>query len=203
MSDLRSGRRPGARRRRAPCRRRSTAHRAPGRPSGARSRSTSPAIGRLTGGPWRHGVAVTSIGVAPAHRAASSAQGSSPRALPPSRFAPETVVTTTPADGSSARPAVVEVVVVVVVGEQDGVDRPEVGGGDRGPGQLDRARAPAEVVLPARGVERRIGQQAPAVDLDQRRRPADVGDADVGHALLGTARSVAHDRACSAAHVSA
>ena len=38
---------------------------------------------------------------------------------------------------------------------------------------------------------------------DQRRRPADVRDAEVGHAPLGTPRSAAHDTACSAAQVRA
>jgi hypothetical protein len=68
---------------------------------------------------------------------------------------------------------------VVVVAEQYRVDRAYVCGRDRGAGELARARAPAEVVLLAGGVERRVGQQPPAADLDQRGRPADVGDADV------------------------
>jgi hypothetical protein len=78
----------------------------------------------------------------------------------------------------------IEVVVVVVVAEQDRVDRWEVGRGDRGSGQLARARAPAEVVLLTGRVEGRVGQQPPAADLDQSRRPADVGDANVLHEWL-------------------
>ena len=78
---------------------------------------------------------------------------------------------------------------MVIVREQHGIDRPEVGGGDRRPGELREDRAPAEAVLPPGWVERRVGQQAPAADLDQRRRPADVRDAEVGHAPLGTPRS--------------
>jgi hypothetical protein len=70
----------------------------------------------------------------------------------------------------------VEVVAVVVVGEEDRVDRQEVGRRDRRSGELARRRAPPEVVLPARRIERRIGQQAPAVDFDQRGRSADVRD---------------------------
>ena len=80
------------------------------------------------------------------------------------------------ADGSSARPA----------GRGcrrggRGVSRTassggSASGGDRGPGQLARRRPPAEVVPPAGGIERRVGQQPQAAELDQRRRPADVGD---------------------------
>jgi hypothetical protein len=45
----------------------------------------------------------------------------------------------------------IQVVAVVVVAEQDGVDRAEVGGGDRRAGQLAGARAPAEAVPAPRG----------------------------------------------------
>jgi hypothetical protein len=45
----------------------------------------------------------------------------------------------------------VEVVAVVVVAEQDRVDRAEVGGGDGWPGQLSGAGAPAEAVAAAGG----------------------------------------------------
>src|SRR3954465_2154369 len=48
----------------------------------------------------------------------------------------------------------VQVVVVVVVAEQHRVDRSEVPGGYRGPGQLARPRAPAEPVALTRRVER-------------------------------------------------
>jgi hypothetical protein len=68
-------------------------------------------------------------------------------------------------DGASRRGAgpagAVEVVAVVVVTDQHGVDRAEVGGGDRRAGQLPEAGAPAEAVPAARGVEGRIGQQPP------------------------------------------
>ena len=66
---------------------------------------TSPASGRLNGGPWRQGVAVTSIGVRPGASSRVLSHAFSPRAPPPSRRAPDAVVTTTPAEGSSVRPA--------------------------------------------------------------------------------------------------
>jgi hypothetical protein len=66
---------------------------------------TSPAMGRLSGGPCRAGVAVTVMdGRAPLPMV-EVCQGVRPTALPPSRWAPAVVVRTTPADGSRARPA--------------------------------------------------------------------------------------------------
>ncbi len=50
-------------------------------------------------------------------------------------------------------PGVVEVVGVVIVGEQHRVDRSEVGGLDRRPRDLPRTRAPTEVVRATRAVE--------------------------------------------------
>ena len=50
-----------------------------------------------------------------------------------------------------------------------------------GPGELVGRRAPAEPVVAARRVEGRVGEQAPALDLDQGRGPADVRDPDGGH----------------------
>jgi hypothetical protein len=70
----------------------------------------------------------------------------------------------------------VEVVAVMVVADQDGVDRAELVGRDRRSGDLARRRAPAEEVAPAGRVERRIGEDPPAADLDQERRTADVGE---------------------------
>ena len=86
--------------------------------------------------------------------------------------------------------------------EQDGVDRPEVGREDRRAYEFPRRRPPAEGVPPAGSVERRIGEKPPTVELDQRRRAADVRDADVRHALLGTSLA-AHALAFSSAHASA
>jgi hypothetical protein len=77
-----------------------------------------------------------------------------PRALPPSRPAP---VGGGGEDGASRReqgPAgAVEVVAVVVVTDQHGVDWAEVGGGDRRAGQLPGAGAPAEAVAAAGGAK--------------------------------------------------
>lgn len=109
-------------------------------------------------------------------------------------------------------PGHVEVVAVVVVAEQDGVDGRQVRDGEGGAGRLTGGGAPAEPVAAARRIERRVGQQPPAADLDQCGRAADVGDADVGHAvILPVARGGGYDRpgraggyrACDRAHDSA
>src|SRR5580700_4375501 len=50
----------------------------------------------------------------------------------------------------------IEVVVVLVVAEQDGVDRANLRGRNGRPGQLPRDRTPAEVVPPPRRVKRGI-----------------------------------------------
>ncbi len=52
-------------------------------------------------------------------------------------------------------------------------------------------------------VERRVSQQASAVDCDQRGWPANVCDSDLGHALAGSGRLAAHTAAWSVAHDSA
>ena len=75
----------------------------------------------------------------------------------------------------------VEVVTVMVVADEDGVDGAELRSRDRRAHELARHRAPAEEVAFARRVERRIGEDAPAADLDEGCRPADVRDRDVGH----------------------
>ena len=75
----------------------------------------------------------------------------------------------------------------MVVGEQDGVDRADLAAGSRGP-RLPVTRAPAEGVAPAGAVERGVGQQPPAADLDQDGRPSDVGEPDGGHPVLDTRR---------------
>ena len=124
-------------------------------------------------------------------------QGSRPRALPASRAAPDRVVSTVPTDGSSARPGVVEVVGVVLVGEEHGVDRTDVLDGDRRPGELARRRSPAEGVPAARRVEGRIGQQAPASDLEQDGRPADVGETHVRTVACCRAQSRTSSAICS------
>jgi hypothetical protein len=70
---------------------------------------------------------------------------------------------------------------VLVVAEQHRIDRSEVGNANGRPGHLAGTRAPAEVLLPAWAVEGRIGQQSPAIDLDQDGRAADVGEPDSAH----------------------
>jgi hypothetical protein len=90
---------------------------------------------------------------------------------------------------------------VVIVREENGVDLTEFGSGDRRTRQLHRPRAPAEVLLLARRVERRIGQEPPAAELDQYGRPPDAREPDVGHAGPGIPRaecSAAHERTKSA-----
>jgi hypothetical protein len=81
----------------------------------------------------------------------------------------------------------VEVVAVVVVAEQDRVDRGQVDRGDRRAGELARHRAPAEEIPPTRRIESRVGQQPPAADLDEDRRAADMREADVLHARVAAA----------------
>ena len=59
------------------------------------------------------------------------AHGSRPTALPPRRSAPAVVVSVRPARAQEGAAARVEVVGVLVVREQDGVDRADVVGGPR------------------------------------------------------------------------
>ena len=107
--------------------------------------TTSPVIGRLIGGPWRQGVAVTSIVGRPAARAGwSPGREAAGVATEPLRAA--TRGHDAPADGKQRAAGGVEVVAVVVVAEQDSVDRAELRGGDRRAGELARRRSPAEGV---------------------------------------------------------
>jgi carnitine-CoA ligase len=55
------------------------------------------------------------------------------------------------------------------------VDRPDLCGGYGRPGRLRRRRAEPESVAPPRWVEGRIGEDPPAVELDQDGRAAEVG----------------------------
>ena len=96
---------------------------------------TSPATGRLNGGPCRHGVAVTrNVGRPSACRSVWD-QGVSPvpHAEPagPGRRRDDSVDRR-----EEAAAEVVEVVGVVVVGEQHGVDRAELAGPRAGPASL-------------------------------------------------------------------
>jgi hypothetical protein len=64
---------------------------------------TSPVIGWLSGGPWRHGVAVILIAGWPGRSRMVAEPAARPWALPRSRLAPETVVSTCFARGRNAR----------------------------------------------------------------------------------------------------
>ena len=144
---------------------------------------TSPTIGWLSGGPCRHGVATTSMSivlpvtVALQHRRL-------PRGEPDRRPAQSSRAGDRRDDdrhvGEQGSPRLVEVVGVVVVGEQHGVERAEVVDRQRRAGDLVRGGSPAELVPPARRVERRVRQDPPAVELDQDGRSADVGQSQPG-----------------------
>jgi hypothetical protein len=99
--------------------------------------------------------------------------GASPRAEPPSAARPDR------GDHDAGRrqqraAGGVEVVLVVVVREQDRVDRAQLRRGDRRPDELARRVPSRSGTAPGR-VERRVGQQPPAAELDQDRRAADGG----------------------------
>ena len=93
---------------------------------------TSPTIGRLSGGPWRHGVAVISIVGRPTPSTAWS-PSVEPLGVPPRRAAPDEFVTTTPAEGRSARPASSRLSPWWSWLTQHHIDRPDVLRGDAGP----------------------------------------------------------------------
>ena len=69
---------------------------------------------------------------------------------------------------------VVEVVGVMVVGEQHGIDPAELAGPQSGAGELARRGAPPEGVPAAGRIEGRVGEEPPPVQLDQYGRPTDV-----------------------------
>ena len=146
---------------------------------------TSPTSGRLSGGPWRQGVAVTSIGGRPGARAGWSPRVRGPRALPPRRRA-RAGRHDDAGRGSSARPASSRLSPWCSWVSSTASIGPRSADGDRRAGELARRRAPAEGVPAAGGVEGRIGQQPPASDLEQDGRPADVGDADWSLAVAAT-----------------
>ena len=157
----RCGRRPPPRRGTARCHRRSTARRAAGPPSAARTRSRrrrsrGSAAGRAgTGSRSRR----SSAGRRPP--TGWSPHGARPRASPPSRRAAGTRGDHRAGRGQQRAAGVVEVVAVVVVGEQYGVDRAEVGRGDRRAGRACGRGAPPEVRSAARA-GRRSGRSAAA-----------------------------------------
>jgi hypothetical protein len=88
------------------------------------------------GGPWRQAVAMTSRSGRPGAESLVVCKSRSPRADPPSFGAPETVVRTVSADGSSARPAASRLSSWCSWVKQDGVDWTDVVGGDRRPGEF-------------------------------------------------------------------
>ena len=191
------GRRPGARRRRAPCRPRSRARRVLTVPP-EREADHVADDGLAERRAVAAGVAVISIVGRPGASSRVVAQR-----LEPTSAAAESLRPRARGDDDAGRrqqraPGRIEVVVVVVVGEQHRVDRREIGGGDRRAGELARAGAPAEVVRPAGRVEGRVGQQPPAVDFDQGRRAPDVGDADVRSRALPACRLTVQSNAKSA-----
>ena len=148
---------------------------------------TSPASGWLSGGPWRQGVAVISTDgrpgcFEPCCLPGLKSAGGAAEALCACRRRDDDA-----RGGKQRASGRIEVVVVMVVGEQDRVDRWKVGRRDCGSGELARRRAPAEVVRLTWRIERGIGQYRPAVNVDQDGGSTDVRDADACH----TARVVA------------
>ena len=120
-------------------------------PSHSRTKpTTSPTIGRLSGGPCRQGVAVIRTSVPSAACSVVELQGARPSELPPSRLLAGRGGDHLAGRGQHLAAGVVEVVVVVVVAEQDRVDRRQLGRGQRRVLQLARGGAPAEVVFAAR-----------------------------------------------------
>jgi hypothetical protein len=71
---------------------------------------------------------------------------------------------------------------VLVVAQEDGVDAAQLLGRDGGAEELVAAGAETEIVVLARRVERRIGEQAQLADLDEQGGRADVGQPEsCGH----------------------
>ena len=159
---------------------------------------TSPVISRLAGGPCRHGVAMTSIVGRPGASRRVVGPRRHPIALPPSRFAPDSVVSTTPADGSSARPASSRLSAWWSWLSSTASIGPMSAAAIAGPAAFRDADPQPKVYLPAGGVERRIGQQPPAVELDERGRPADMGDADDSHTFAGNSPQMGSQAVLSA-----
>ena len=87
----------------------------------------------------------------------------------------------------------VEVVGVLVVGEQDHVDGAEVGRGSGGGGGLGQGRATGRGVV-AGAVEGRVGQEAQAAVLEQSGRTAERADRELVGAELGHHVSVSHEK---------
>ena len=116
---------------------------------------TSPTMRCDPGGPWRHGVAVTVIVGRPGAWSRVVSQSRMPCASCPRRPAPDVVVRTVPTPPRSAASGVVEVVGVVVVREEHGIDRAEnesaQAAGTREPGKSAEQQV-REVAHQARGL---------------------------------------------------
>ena len=143
---------------------------------------TSPTSGWLSGGPWRHGVAVISIVGRP---------GASSRVVCPwlgarascrrVAFAPEAVVMTTPAAGSSARPAASRLSpwwsCVSSTASIGGSSAAAIAG----PASLrDDVPQPKEYLRPGGSNVGSVSSRQPPTSISVS-RPADVRDADVAH----------------------
>ena len=103
------------------------------------------------------------------------AQGASPSAWPPSRFAPTTVVSTRFALRRKSPAGIIEIVGMLIVAEQHGIDFADRVRAER------RARQLLELhmrqLIGPRRIEGRIGEQPEAIDFDQGGGTADQGDA--------------------------
>ncbi len=89
---------------------------------------------------------------------------------------------------------------MVVVADEDKVDRAEIARIARGSGELARTRPPAEPVGATGRIERRIRQDPPAVDLEQDGRTAEVRQPRARHAGSDEGSDAT---ACCSAHSSA
>jgi hypothetical protein len=85
----------------------------------------------------------------------------------------------------------VEIVEVVVVAKQHRVDMTDRRRGKRGTLGLSQ-RVHRQLVTRPRGIERRIGQQANAAPLEQRRRPTEICERDnvAAHTKQNAARTL-------------
>ena len=147
---------------------------------------TGPTRCSVPTGPWSAGTAV--IVSEPSD---TSSHGSSPMAG--RRAARRRAASCTYGDVGKQRPAgLVEVVSVLVVRQQHGVERPEVGRRHRRPLGLGQHPTAAHVVV-ARVVERRVDEQAAAADVDDRRRAAHRTD---GTPSSRSRTSVVRSRRC-------
>ena len=156
---------------------------------------TAPAMGLLSGGPWRHGVAVTvRVGLPGAVSWVESLPGDRGFGVlaARSRCLPARVVTTDL--GVRQERATARRRGCRRGGRGRAAPRrvaPRSFDGQRGPDGLGRGGAPAEAVAASGWVEGRVGQDPPPVELDQDGGPADVRQAHHGRAHLPVLAGVA------------